>query len=436
MIKIDMVKSLNLDKEIKAELDCEKRVFVIYKNKNYIYFDVAKRLSLEGMKLLDSEGRKITIHDLELKYEDNEKIIYNIENIYVGTYIEEELDKVKEVSVKIFLKSNRTFVNKNISFTLEDGINIYFNKSQIMISNFLGKESDINLILLRVMEFLSIILGEFPIIEYFKFKLEDKSIITKYVKITGYTMTAIDFTNTAKALIALDDIKEEKIKDMYCKYYELICEDDIQLRHFFTSQSNSSLYSDYKLTYLLQGLEGFANLNFRDKITVFLKERLENAKNKKKNNNSKIDNNELEMAMCDIYELIENKGYSSKLKGRIQGMFKSVQKKHDFNAVLDFFLVEDKFIGNLFSSECNIAKENERHIDKDELISISLNERNRTSHALKKCKDKRYFALNDRIFYLKKYSVMFRYLVLRVIGATFEQEILDNIAREYNKNCL
>ena len=307
MIKIDMVKSLNLDKEIKAELDCEKRVFVIYKNKNYIYFDVAKRLSLEGMKLLDSEGKKITIHDLELKYEDNEKIIYNIENIYVGTYIEEELDKVKEVSVKIFLKSNRTFVNKNISFTLEDGINIYFNKSQIRISNFLGKESDINLILLRVMEFFSIILGEFPIIECFKFKLEDKSIITKYVKITGYTMTAIDFTNTAKALISLDDIKEEKIKDMYSKYYELICEDDIQLRHFFTSQSNSSLYSDYRLTYLLQGLEGFANLNFSDKITVFLNKRLENAKSKMKNNKSKIEDDELEMAMCDIYGLIENK---------------------------------------------------------------------------------------------------------------------------------
>lgn len=434
MIKIDMVKSLNLDKEIKAELDCEKRVFVIYKNKNYIYFDVAKRLSLEGMKLLDSEGKKITIHDLELKYEDNEKIIYNIENIYVGTYIEEELDKVKEVSVKIFLKSNRTFVNKNISFTLEDGINIYFNKSQIRISNFLGKESDINFTLLRIMEFLAIILGEFPIIEYFKFRLEDETIITKYVKITGYTITAIDFTNIAKALVNLDNIRVEKLKDMYSKYYDLIGKDDIQLRHFFTSQSNSSLYSDYRLTYLLQGLEGFANLNFSDKITVFLNKRLENAKSKMKNNKSKIEDDELEMAMCDIYGLIENKGYSNKLKKRIKGMFKSVQKKHDFNAILDFLLDEDEFISNLFSSECNTTKENKYYINKDKLIKYSLNERNRISHALKKCGNERYFTLNDRIFYLKKYSVMFRYLVLKVIGATFEQEILDNITNEYNKN--
>lgn len=434
MIKIDMVKSLNLDKEIKAELDYGKRIFVIYKDKNYIYFDVAKKLSLEGMKLLDSEGKKITIHDLELKYEDNEKIIYSIENIYVGTYIEEELDRVKEVSVKILLKSNRTFINKNISFTLDNGMKICFDKSQIIISNFLGKESKINFTLLRIMEFLAIILGEFPIIEYFKFRLEDETIITKYVKITGYTITAIDFTNIAKALVNLDNIRVEKLKDMYSKYYDLIGKDDIQLRHFFTSQSNSSLYSDYRLTYLLQGLEGFANLNFSDKITVFLNKRLENAKSKMKNNKSKIENDELEMAMCDIYGLIENKGYSNKLKKRIKGMFKSVQKKHDFNAILDFLLDEDKFISNLFSSECNTTKENKYYINKDKLIKYSLNERNRISHALKKCGNERYFTLNDRIFYLKKYSVMFRYLVLKVIGATFEQEILDNITNEYNKN--
>lgn len=434
MIKIDMVKSLNLDKEIKAELDYGKRIFVIYKDKNYIYFDVAKKLSLEGMKLLDSEGKKITIHDLELKYEDNEKIIYSIENIYVGTYIEEELDRVKEVSVKILLKSNRTFINKNISFTLDNGMKICFDKSQIIISNFLGKESEINFTLLRIMEFLAIILGEFPIIEYFKFRLEDETIITKYVKITGYTITAIDFTNIAKALVNLDNIRVEKLKDMYSKYYDLIGKDDIQLRHFFTSQSNSSLYSDYRLTYLLQGLEGFANLNFSDKITVFLNKRLENAKSKMKNNKSKIEDDELEMAMCDIYGLIENKGYSNKLKKRIKGMFKSVQKKHDFNAILDFLLDEDEFISNLFSSECNTTKENKYYINKDKLIKYSLNERNRISHALKKCGNERYFTLNDRIFYLKKYSVMFRYLVLKVIGATFEQEILDNITNEYNKN--
>ena len=62
-------------------------------------------------------------------------------------------------------------------------------------------------------------------------------------------------------------------------------------------------------------------------------------------------------------------------------------------------------------------------MSKDKLLKITINERNRISHSMKKSKKKKYFSSHEKILYIYKYTLMFRYIVLKKIGITLTDKI-------------
>lgn len=240
-------------------------------------------------------------------------------------------------------------------------------------------------------------------------------------------------------------INGKKLKKLFIKYCELVENDDIQLRSYFISQSDLISYSDYRLSYLLQAIEGFSRFAFNEELKKYSNEQetISNLRKKKSEDIKLSEIEEEELKYRSALEDVENyikENFEGIVLKRLNGFFNYNKNSINFTNILKYWLENDKFVSKIFENEIDRDESCENFISKNKLVSISGNERNRVSHAMKRAEKKEYFSLNERKLYIFKYTIMFRYIVLKKLGVDLSEKMkrlnLINLNNdEKNNNC-
>ena len=448
MIKLKALKSFNKEFEIKGILDEERKILILNKSKNYeAILNITYNPNDYSIEVIGINNKRVTIYGLNYLGEYNNFFIYN--TILIGVNCEnlEEILDITEVAAKIRLNPKKYFnlTCKNITFNLKDVGKFIINNKYIKIEKVHFREADANSMILKMMEFISIMLGEFPDIEYFKFKSSSKGFIRKYFDINGLTNTSSFFLCNNAKMVDFTCINGKKLKKLFIKYCELVENDDIQLRSYFISQSDLISYSDYRLSYLLQAIEGFSRFAFNEELKKYSNEQetISNLRKKKSEDIKLSEIEEEELKYRSALEDVENyikENFEGIVLKRLNGFFNYNKNSINFTNILKYWLENDIFVSKIFENEIDRDESCENFISKNKLVSISGNERNRVSHAMKRAEKKEYFSLNERKLYIFKYTIMFRYIVLKKLGVDLSEKMkrlnLINLNNdEKNNNC-
>lgn len=413
----------DIEHKIDGILDEEGRLLFIKKKNNIeSVFNLVMRFNSNQVVLIGTRNEHIAIYDIRFisKYEDLS--IFKTSLIGVNCNNLAEIDDLTEIYAKIRLNPKKQFnySEKSISFTM-DGVGKFIINNKyikIKIANF--NESKATSWMMRIMEFVAILIGEFPEIEFFEFKSNSNGIIRKYFEIDGLADTDLFFSSNNEKIVNLNTMHGKTMKKAFCNYCELIENDDIQLRTFFLSQSSLSRFSDYILTYILQAIEGFSRFAFNTRINRYSKRiatKTQLEKNKIKNVNEEMlkkEQKKYNEALAKVKQFI-NDNFDNNILVRLNGWFEHNDGNTQFNVILKYWLEKDKVVMEIFRDEITESTSN-NNINKERLIKISENERNRVSHSMKKSKRKKYFTHEERVFYIKKYTLMYRYIVLKKVG--------------------
>lgn len=427
ILKIKSLKSFNKEFEISGLLDEKSRILFIEKNKSLKdVLEVTYNLNHNNIELIGERNEQIIINGLQYLTDDNNAFIYKISLIGINCKDFNEMIDLTEVVARIWIHPNKyiNYSGKDITFTLKDVGKVIINNKYIKIKKGNFREFDINNLILKVMELLSIILGEFPEIECFEYKSLSKGVVRKYFDVNGFINTDLIFSLNNKRMGDFFYINGKKLKKAFMAYCELMEKDDIQFKTYFMSQSYLSYYSDYRLSYLIQAIEGFSKFAFNNELKEYSNKKIIISnlnKNGAKNINIDRINEEdskYQSALEDVKKYINDK-FSGDILTRLEGFFEYNENAITLNNILEYWLENDEFVMNIFMNEII----NENPISKDKLLKITINERNRISHSMKKSKKKKYFSSHEKILYIYKYTLMFRYIVLKKIGITLTDKI-------------
>lgn len=450
MLKIKAIILSDKEYIINGELDEEKRILILENDNNYGFiFKFTHLISYNHVVLIGTKNERYVADDIQYLCKNNNCFIYNVSLIVANCEDLKEIIDLTEIVAKIRLNPKK-YINlsgEDIVFNLEKVGKFIINNKYIKIKNCYLKESEANSLILKMMEVLSIILGEFPEIEYFEFKSSSKGVVKKYFDVNGITNTDLFFLSNNKKMVDFLYFNGNNLKEVFIKYSELIENDDIQLRTYFISQSKLARYSDYILSYLIQAIEGISNFAFTNEISAYANKKKEISDLKKKGikniNKDAIEEEDLKyrLALDDLKSYIDN-NFSGNILKRLKGFFQYNENKVNMENILSYWLENDEFILNIFRNEIIRDESCKIYISKKKLVNISKNERNRIAHSMKKNDNKDYFSLKERKLYIKKYTLMFRYLVLKSIGITLTDrmkilnlERLNNGTKKRCKKC-
>lgn len=426
MYKIDKVKSFNKVEEINGILEERERIFILKRDIKEKFFYINQYMNKGKIEVIDEKNTKITLYNLRLKYKTEKEIIFEVGLIIVGIHRIEELRKISYIRVKMNFDNRQVLFNKYMKFKLKKGKSVCIKNNYIIISNCNLKESDATNIILNIIQLLALIIGEFPEIDYFSFRSKCNNLkVKKYFELKGYSITSYDNCSYNKKLVETFKLKGNEFSKIYKNYKNIILGDDVQLKTFFISQSSTQYYSDYRFSYLIQSIEGFSKKYYSEEIkNVKLKKQysIEDIKNPKK---------EFEKALEDIERFIDNNDYSKQTVNKIKEWLKNKDNNIGFKDVF-WYWMEDSFIKDIFNFELSVNKECKEYFNIKKLIDICSNERNRIVHTTKKQEKKRYFNDFERNIYFRKFTLMFRYIVLKKVGVRLEKRILEMNVYDYN----
>lgn len=417
------------DKEYKIDgiLDEESKLLFIKKENNIeVLFKLVMKFDSNQVVLIGTKNEHVAIYDIQFISKYDDLSIFKTSLIGVNCNKLTEIDDLIEIYAKIRLnpKKQFNFSEKSISFTMEGVGKFIINNKYIKIKNANFNESKATSWMMRIMEFVAILIGEFPEIEYFEFKSNSSGTIRKYFDIDGLADTDLFFSSNNEKIVNFNTMHGKTMKKAFSNYCELIENDDIQLRTFFLSQSSLSRFSDYILTYILQAIEGFSRFAFETRINRYSKRitaKTQLEKNKVKNVNEEMikkEQKKYNKALKKVKQFI-NDNFENNILERLNGWFEHNDGNTQFNIILKYWLEKDKRVMEIFKNE--ITESTSNNINKRKLIKVSENERNRISHSMKKSKSKQYFSHEERVLYIKKYTLMFRYIVLKKIGVEIKE---------------
>lgn len=418
----------DIEHKIDGILDEESRLLFIKKENNIeLLFNLVMRFESNQIVLIGTKNEHITISDIQFMSKYGDSSIFKTSLIGVNCNNLSEIDDLTEIRAKIRLnpKKQFNFSEKSISFTMEGVGEFILNNKYIKIRNAIFNESKATSWMMKIMEFVALLIGEFPEIEYFEFKSNSNGTIKKYFDIDGLTDTELFFSSNNEKIVNFNTMHGKTMKKAFSNYCELIENDDIQLRTFFMSQSSLSRFTDYILTYILQAIEGFSRFAFDTKINRYSKRittKTQLEKNKVKNVNEEMikkEQNKYNKALAKIKQFI-NDNFENNILERLNGWFEHNDGNTQFNVILKYWLEKDKIVMEIFKNEI-IESTSNNNINKEMLIKKTENERNRISHSMKKSKRKKYFTHEERVLYIKKYTLMFRYIVLKKVGLKIEE---------------
>lgn len=424
-MNIKAIKFSNKKFNVEGILDEKNRVLILYKDtlknlKNILNFSY--NLNYYSVELIGTNGKRAIIHNIYSFYEYEKFFTYNVSLIVLNYKNLYEIKNIKEITAKIMPNPNKYFnlTGKSITFCFEKVGKISINNKYIKISNTNFKESEANFWIMKIMEFISIMIGEFPKIEYFRIKRKSGEIVEKYFNVDGITNTDPFFSFNNKKIVDFNEMNGKSMKKAFVEYCKLIEDDDIQLRTYFLSQSSAGHFSDYILTYLLQAIEGFSKFAFINELREY-SIRINTKKNCEEKEGKEVDEKKIEEeskkyteALEKVKEYIDN-NFDENILDRLEGWFNHNNNNISFDNILNYWLDKDKDVMQIFKTEIEEDISSNR-INKDKLVKISANERNRISHSMKRSHKKEYFSHEDRVLYVKKYTLMFRCIVLKKIG--------------------
>ena len=389
--------------ELKATIDIEKRIIKIKKSSYDIIIAAIHNGWGKCLKLYDDKNKEVLVNYLKYIKETPQYIFYNFELLIIGTHQENYLKNVEKLAVKFeLLSAKKLFLDdsQNIQCTIENGINLLIKNDRIILNNMQLDEKIISQILTNIFEIIAIIYGSFPKIKLYEF-ITGKKKIYKYADPIGYLNSSNRENNKLKDFSYLKDFS--KIYEQYVVLKETI--NRLPLQGFFNTQSVTQVYIDYKLSNLLQSIDGFSSVIYKPLIKENKRMKIE----KKKNISSKIKeylkSNKMEWNCSDE----EYKEFCDSISHSVS--------KIEFKDFLEY-LFDKEYSKKIFCEEINITEENNYTMPKEIFIITSVNERNRLSH-MSYDKRKKYFTLNQLQTAYDKYSLLFRCMILEYLNIEF-----------------
>lgn len=389
--------------ELKATIDIEKRMIKIRKSRYDIIIALIYNGWEKSLKLYDNKNKEILVNSLKYIKETSQYIFYTFELLIIGEHKEKYLENVEKLTVEFkLLSAKKLFLNDSlyIKCTIENGINLLIKNDKIVLDNICLDEKKILRILTNIFEIIAIIYGSFPKIKLYEF-IAGRRKIYKYADQIGYLNSSNGENNKLKDFSYLKDFS--KIYEQYVALKEIV--NRLPLQGFFNSQSATQVYIDYKLSNLLQSIDGFSCVIYKPLIKEDKKIQIDHKRKISDKIKEHLESNKLEWNCSkeEYNEFCDSISYSV--------------SKIEFKEYLEY-LFNKEYSKKIFHEEINLTEENDYTMPQKIFINTSVNERNRLSH-MSYDKKKKYFTLNQLQTAYDKYSLLFRCMVLEYLNVDF-----------------
>lgn len=393
--------NLNLEEKILSIyfMDRDKKQVLLFKFLNY----------RKNLHLISENGQDITLIKMKsCNTDDNSLILYfKFENIFIGCNIDEDLiNDVNKYIVKFkkvsMIKSNKCFEHNDYKCIL--------GKDFVELTNIFSLKNSEEFLeeFLVIYELICLFIGYFPKIEKIELYNRD-SIIKEYSELVYMYNSSIDTNHNRFSLVDINKISDfrkivqnwEKIKIEVGNY---------PIWGIFVSQMEYNHYLDYILVVLLQSIDGYCEVKFKEQIT------------NKSEKDKKIINY---LTEC----INKNNEIKNSDKKKI---VKYLEKYHSpcFQDYLEYLINNNKeYSDKIFSEEIylNLLSQEELncklYVNKNTFLVKSINERRKISHMSKK--DNVFENLQSLIAYYK-WLLLYRIVIIKELGISIDEFMLQN----------